>query len=424
MTDLPPDSPDLDPVDPVDPVDPPDEGAPVPVDAPDELALDAPTTPALDWGAATHEGRVRTENEDSYVVEPMVFGVADGMGGHQAGEVASAIAAGILRDRLSNGAQSVDVAVAAVVEANAAIFQGAHGNAEHRGMGTTLTAMVVLADSSSPRRLALVNVGDSRTYVMRGGRLRRVTIDHSYVQELVSTGHITEYEARSHPRRNIVTRALGIEPHVRVDTWVMPFVLGDRYVLCSDGLVDEVDDDEIAAIVGGLSSPQAVADALVELANEHGGRDNVTVVVVDVLDGDAASLDDDLDIDIAWDDVDRSSLVDAEAGSAPVVAVGLPPRNTATPGGPATAVLPAVTPSSAAPSRRRFGLGGLLFGIAFGVIAMLTIVLVLVVRNNANNEPTPTTVPSTTVVTTTTTRVTTTTTASTTTTPITTTTGP
>ncbi|MDO9176145.1 MAG: SpoIIE family protein phosphatase, partial [Actinomycetota bacterium] len=312
----------------------------------------------------------------------------------------------------------------AVVEANAAIFQGAHGNAEHRGMGTTLTAMVVLADSSSPRRLALVNVGDSRTYVMRGGRLRRVTIDHSYVQELVSTGHITEYEARSHPRRNIVTRALGIEPHVRVDTWVMPFVLGDRYVLCSDGLVDEVDDDEIAAIVGGLSSPQAVADALVELANEHGGRDNVTVVVVDVLDGDAASLDDDLDIDIAWDDVDRSSLVDAEAGSAPVVAVGLPPRNTATPGGPATAVLPAVTPTSAAPSRRRFGLGGLLFGIAFGVIAMLTIVLVLVVRNNANNEPTPTTVPSTTVVTTTTTRVTTTTTASTTTTPITTTTGP
>jgi hypothetical protein len=107
-------------------------------------------------------------------------------------------------------------------------------------MGTTLTALAVLTMEDHPPRFVLLNVGDSRTYVMRNGRLRRVSVDHSYVQELVSTGHITEQEARNHPRRNIVTRALGIEPTVRVDTWVLPLVQGDRYVLCSDGLVDEV----------------------------------------------------------------------------------------------------------------------------------------------------------------------------------------
>jgi len=351
------------------------------------------TAPALAWGAATHTGRVRTENEDSFVAEPMVFGVADGMGGHQAGEVASAIAASTLRDRLIGGAHSVDVAVATVVEANAAIFQGAHNNAGQRGMGTTLTAMVVLTDGGSQRRLALFNVGDSRTYLMRGGRLRRVTIDHSYVQELVSTGHITEYEARSHPRRNIVTRALGIEPNVRVDTWVLPFVQGDRYVLCSDGLVDEVDDLEIAELLVTNPGPQAAAEALVAAANEHGGRDNVTVVVVDVLEGDEVPHETaDLEVDLAWDDADAPDrLIDAEAG-APAAAI--------------TATLPVVPAASAVTSRRGgFGLGTLLFGLALGVIAMLTVVLVLVVRHNANNEPSPTT---TTVVTSTTVRTTTT----------------
>lgn len=353
---------------------------------------DLPRTPALTWGAATDTGRVRTENEDSFVAETMVYGVADGMGGHAAGEVASAIAAGTLRDRLAVGAESVDVAVAAVVEANAAIFQGAHSNAAQRGMGTTLTAMVVLTpeDDSRPR-LALVNVGDSRTYVMRAGRLRRVTVDHSYVQELVSTGHITEAEARSHPRRNIVTRALGIEPNVRVDTWVLPFVQGDRYVLCSDGLVDEVDDDEIASLLVANADPQAAAEALVAAANDHGGRDNVTVVVVDVLDGEEPPHESvDLDVDVAWVDDHPDRLIDAEAG-APV----LPPRGAAETA-PATAVLPV---TNAAPSRRRPGLGALLFVLAIGVIATLTITLVLVVRHNANNDqgPSSSTVPSSTV---------------------------
>ena len=134
--------------------------------------------------------------------------------------------------------------------------------------------------------LVLANVGDSRTYLFRHGRLRRVTVDHSYVQELVATGHITEAEARDHPRRNIITRALGIEPEVRVDWWTLPLISGDRFLLCSDGLVDEVDEVDIAATLTLESDPQVAADRLVDKANEAGGRDNITVVVVDVLEGD------------------------------------------------------------------------------------------------------------------------------------------
>lgn len=345
---------------------------------------DLPSTPALAWGAATDAGRVRTENEDAFVAERLVFGVADGMGGHAAGEVASAIAAGTLRDRLGAGAQSVDVAVAAVVEANAAIFQGAHSNAEQRGMGTTLTAMVVLAEGEAPRRMALVNVGDSRTYVMRAGRLRRVTVDHSYVQELVSTGHITEAEARSHPRRNIVTRALGIEPHVRVDTWVLPFVQGDRFVLCSDGLVDEVDDEEIAQLLEANASPQDAADALVAAANERGGRDNVTVVVVDVLEGSEPPIDSgDLDVDLDWvDEEHRDRLIDAEVGTAVAALAAY------SSGGAVTAEQPVVDSGR---QRRRIGVGAVLFALTLGIIATLTITLVLVVRHNSNSDRDPTT---------------------------------
>lgn len=343
------------------------------------------TPPVLAWGVATHPGRVRTENEDAFVAQAMVFAVADGMGGHQAGEVASAIAASTISDRLANGAASVDVAVAAVVEANAAIFQGAHTNPEQRGMGTTLTMVAALTSESGAGRLVVANVGDSRTYLYRGGRLRRVTIDHSYVQELVSTGHITEAEARSHPRRNIVTRALGIEPMVRVDTWVHPLVKGDRYLLCSDGLVDEADDGEIAQLLAANPQPQAAADALVALANDHGGRDNTTVVVVDVLEGETA-LPDTADLSLAadWDSEEPDRLIDAEVGS-PAASV----PDAADTGG-ATTVMPTVT----AAGRRRSPLGTLLFVFGLAAIVTVTVVLVLAVRHNANNGPGPTTTTS------------------------------
>jgi protein phosphatase len=293
------------------------------------------------------------------------------MGGHQAGEVASAIAATTLRDRLASGANTVDVAVAAVVEANAAIFQGAHSHAEQRGMGTTLTALAVLTMEDHPPRFVLLNVGDSRTYVMRNGRLRRVSVDHSYVQELVSTGHITEQEARNHPRRNIVTRALGIEPTVRVDTWVLPLVQGDRYVLCSDGLVDEVEDRAITDILREHQNPQEAAEALVSAANNNGGRDNTTVIVVDVLDGDKPQPDTaDLEVTPMWSEEARERLIDAEAGTDATMAL------------PVTVV----AESLEAPRSRR-GLGVLLFVIGVLAILAITITLVLVVRHNANNTP-------------------------------------
>jgi protein phosphatase len=350
---------------------------------------DRTPTPTIAWGGATDTGRVRSENEDSFFTEPMAFVVADGMGGHQAGEVASAIAVTTLRNRLSGGAVSVDVAVAAVMEANAAIFQGAHNNLDQRGMGTTVVGLVVLTEPAGAQRLAVLNVGDSRVYVMRAGRLRRVSRDHSYVQELVDTGHITEQEARTHPRRNIVTRALGIEPSVRVDNWVVPIVRGDRFVLCSDGLVDEVDDEEIAAILAVHPSPQGAADELVATANRNGGRDNVTVVVVDLLEGQEPPPDSaDLEIDLSWGEEPPDRLIDAEAGTdgddSDLPSDGAEPRSGD------TAVLPVITAEQGAP-RRRITPGVFLFGLAIAAILTLTITLVLVVRNNGSDTPVVTT---------------------------------
>ena len=274
--------------------------------------------PAVRWGAATDVGLVRMGNEDAFVAEPMVFCVADGMGGHQAGEVASDIAARIIRDRLGTGASNVGVVIASVVEANASIYQAAHASADHQGMGTTLTALVVMrADESNVARFALINVGDSRTYLLRNGELHRATVDHSYVQELVNTGHISEDEARTHPRRNIVTRALGIEPTVRVDTWLVPMVHGDRFILCSDGLVDEVHDDEIAAIAIATGDAQETAEKLVAKANANGGRDNTTVVVVDVLQGvEPTAADAELESEPGWPGSDSAgTMIDADANS-------------------------------------------------------------------------------------------------------------
>jgi PPM family protein phosphatase len=384
--------------------------------------------PSLRWGAATNAGRVRTENEDTFVAEPLVFAVADGMGGHQAGEVASALAASIVRDRFDGGAASEDAAAAVIAEANAAIYGAARANAAQTGMGTTLTALVVLTDRSDAdaERLVLLNVGDSRTYRFRFGRLQRVTVDHSYVQELVATGHISMEEARTHPRRNIVTRALGIEPTVRADMWTLPIVRGDRFILCSDGLVDEVPDHEILDLVAAVEEPQALADQLVEMAIRHGGRDNVTVVVVDVLEGaDPPDPTDEISFDPAWAEgieepatwADDAAAVPADgnevlpegfvtqpsaeaAGVTTAQMPVLPPTPTlpapgaaidvsATSGPVATAVAPAaaatglsvedsVTEKLKPPKRRRFTFGVFLFVLVLAAIIILTFTLVAV----------------------------------------------
>lgn len=319
--------------------------------------------PVLAWGGATHTGMVREANEDSFVAESLVFAVADGMGGHAAGEVASAIAASTLRERLREGIHSVELMVAAVVEANAAIFQAAHTRSDQRGMGTTVVALSALVDADGrPSQLVLANVGDSRAYRLRAGGLRRLSVDHSYVQELVNTGHISEMEARTHPRRNIVTRALGIEPTVRVDTWLLPMAKGDRYLLCSDGLVDEIDDTAITLLLAEHASPQGASEALVTAANLSGGHDNVTVVVIDVLDGDEAVDDDD---GTEWAPTPRERLIDAEAVR----------------GNPAITVDPVAEPNQLRWWQRGPGLsrGSLLFLLTIVLLAAATAALVFLV---------------------------------------------
>ena len=204
----------------------------------------------LRWGSASHEGQLRSQNEDHAHAGGGLFVVADGMGGHLAGEVASEMAVDRLNERLPiNGENSLDDLVAAINEANLEIYQGSIDDPDRAGMGTTVTAVAVVTDPHDGEAFAVANVGDSRSYVRRHGRLRQLTIDHSFVQELVAEGAISRAEARSHPRRNIVTRALGIEPSVRVDSWTMPIIRGDRFVLCSDGLVDEITDDAISEIL-------------------------------------------------------------------------------------------------------------------------------------------------------------------------------
>ncbi len=238
--------------------------------------------------AATHVGQIREGNEDAYLCRDGLYFVADGMGGHSAGEVASDIAVTSLSELLSkvvhNGLTAHDLA-AAVRHANTAILTEAMRDRAKAGMGTTLTGLAV---ADSERRRALVaNVGDSRTYLWRHGELRQITKDHSHVQSLVDRGAITRAEARVHYQRNIVLRAMGIDPDLEVDVFELDIEDGDRFVVCSDGLVDEADDDAIETAIRTSSGPDDLAQALVTLANDNGGRDNVTVVVVDFSDGPA-----------------------------------------------------------------------------------------------------------------------------------------
>ena len=236
-------------------------------------------------GAATDTGNLRGQNEDAHIAEQNLFAVADGMGGHNAGEVASAMAIEHLRGVALSGVTSAEAFAQVVRELNGAIYASATSTTDQRGMGTTLTAAALLtstSDTDQPSQIVIANVGDSRTYLLRSGELRQMSVDHSYVQELVTEGLLTVDEARTHPRRNIVTRALGIDEQVSVDTWTIPMFDGDRFMLCSDGLVDEVPLNEITEMMREHTTPQQVAERLVTAAKWHGGRDNITVIVLDV----------------------------------------------------------------------------------------------------------------------------------------------
>jgi len=236
--------------------------------------------PSLRRAAVTDTGNVRPHNEDSYYCSGTVFAVADGMGGHSAGEVASAIAVRCIEEADAAPISGAEAVAELVRTINAEIHDEANRDSTKRGMGTTLAlAAVVAGDIPS---FVVANVGDSRTYLLREGSLRQISTDHSYVQELVDEGALTVGEARRHPLRNIVTRALGIDAAVDVDTWTIPAMQGDRLMLCSDGLVDEVDDDDILDILSTATAPDDAARRLVAAAKFAGGKDNITVVVIDV----------------------------------------------------------------------------------------------------------------------------------------------
>jgi PPM family protein phosphatase len=229
-------------------------------------------------GAATDVGRIREINEDGYLVDEGIglIAVADGMGGHRAGEVASATALEALRASVRNGNPLRE----AIEKANDAVFEKSVSNDDFRGMGTTLTAGTLAAGNT----LIVGHVGDSRAYLLRDGEFRQLTTDHSRVQELVDDGRLTADEAAVHPMRNIVTRALGVDSSVDVDVYPLQLELGDVVLFCSDGLTGMLQDEFVGAELRRESDPARVATRLVDEANRAGGEDNITVVVIGVVD--------------------------------------------------------------------------------------------------------------------------------------------
>jgi len=233
----------------------------------------------LKWGSASDVGRIRRLNEDSYLVAPSLFVVADGMGGHAAGEVASELAIAELRTLADQTTISAEDITAGLWRANERILKAGAARYDQFGMGTTVTGLAVVSAAGADH-WAVFNVGDSRVYRFAGGILGQLTVDHSEVEELVAAGYLLREEARNHPRRNVVTRSLGSDPAPVPDIWVLPPRVGDRFVICSDGLTTEVEDADIARVMFDGDDPQRAADELVRRANESGGRDNVTVIVV------------------------------------------------------------------------------------------------------------------------------------------------
>jgi serine/threonine protein phosphatase PrpC len=234
--------------------------------------------------AATDIGRVREGNEDSYLTEEPLFAVADGMGGHRGGEVASQLAVETLERMFKEGAGDLP---AQVQEANRVVFERSALDRKVAGMGTTLTAALVEGD-----RVRLAHVGDSRAYLLRDDALRLLTEDHTLVNRMVSEGEISKEEAETHPQRSVLTRALGVDTVVDVDDDTFQVRPDDRLLLCTDGLTSMVPEDQIGEVLRTVRDPQEAADRLVRMANEAGGVDNTTVVILAFSDDDDAARPD------------------------------------------------------------------------------------------------------------------------------------
>jgi PPM family protein phosphatase len=240
----------------------------------------------------TDVGRVREANEDAYFVGANLVAVADGMGGHLAGEVASATALEPVQAldgiHFDDGKAAIEALRDAVVRANDTVSRMAEDDPSYRGMGTTLTAAIV-----EGRRVHLAHVGDSRAYLLRGERFSQLTDDHTLVQHLVDEGQITPEEAATHPQRSIITRAIGVSREIDVDTISLELDPGDQLLLCSDGLTGVISDDDIARELAQGDDPDATLDRLVEAANRGGGPDNITAVLLRYGDHPAAAVDGD-----------------------------------------------------------------------------------------------------------------------------------
>jgi protein phosphatase len=287
----------------------------------------------------TDTGRQRRDNEDNAYVRAPLFVVADGMGGAQAGEVASQLAVEEFQRELPDGGTAEQRLATRVQSANRRIYELSRSEHEHAGMGTTLTA-VYLDDAD----LVIAHVGDSRAYIFREGVLTRLTQDHSLVEELVRRGKLTEEQAAEHPQRSIITRALGIELDVEVDTWTYPARAGDVVLMCSDGLTSMIGEEQIAQILGAETDLDQAGERLIAAANEAGGRDNITVVLfrLEEVGSDAG--------------VDEPTVVGLQApANGPSALAGQGPSDPgATPGMPAARSSSAATlTASAAPPRPR-----------------------------------------------------------------------
>jgi serine/threonine protein phosphatase PrpC len=268
-------------------------------------------------GVITDTGRRRRRNEDAYVCEPPLFAIADGMGGAQAGEVASRLAAAALKESGADGGGEQRIH-ALIQEANRRVYDRSSTDPNTSGMGTTITVALVENDN-----VAFGHVGDSRAYLIRDGRMEQVTEDHSLVNELMKSGKLSREEAETHPQRSVITRALGTDPDVDADTFTIEAKAGDVFLLCSDGLTDMVGEREIQELVEkNREDIDAALKSLVKAANRSGGEDNITVVAFEIADA-SLTHDGETREHVLREEVDDQEDTLTEADSVPVVDTGV-----------------------------------------------------------------------------------------------------